>query len=123
MGGRGAKIGIKKRIEGASHATIHDDKIYKYYLSPEKKHYSEFISVGYTVEKAELLKKDLLKGLLYNEVTEYKRTETGYIKAVVDMELGVTEKKMFRTVWGKAEGEEYYKNVTCYRIQKKKRKK
>lgn len=123
MGGRGAKIGIKKRIEGASHATIHDDKIYKFYLNPVKKHYKEFAAVGYTIDNAEQLRKDLLQGLLDNEVVEYKRSETGYTKAIVEMELGVTQKKMFRTVWGKEEGEQYFRNVTGHRIHKKKGKK
>ncbi|WP_072682818.1 DUF6883 domain-containing protein [Holdemania sp. Marseille-P2844] len=120
MGGRGAKIGIKKQIEGASHATIHDDKIYKYYLNPVQKHYQEFAAVGYTMENAEQLRKDMLKGLLGNEVTEYKRSETGYTKAIVDMELGVTEKKLFRTVWGKDKEEQYFRNITAHRIKKKK---
>lgn len=122
MGGRGASIGIKKKIPNVSKITVHDDKIYKYYLNEEKEHFKNFKDVGYTKENGEQLRKDLLNGLKSNPVHEYIREETGYQKAIVYMELGVDKKRQFKTVWGKKKDELYYKNVSAYRYSSKRKK-
>lgn len=116
FGGRGASLGIKSQIPSPDKASIHDDKIYKYYLNEEKEHYHEFVEAGYTKENGEQLRRDMLDGLKNNPVHEYIRTDTGYQKAIVYMELGINKKKLFKTVWGKSKDERYYRNVTAYRF-------
>lgn len=122
FGGRGASLGVKKRISNPSKITIHDDKIYKYYLNEEKEHYQEFVDVGYTKEKGEQLRNDMLSGLKTNPVHEYIREDTGYQKAIVYMELGIDKKRQFRTVWGKSKNEKYYRNISAYRFSSKRKK-
>ncbi len=43
------------------HCYIPNEKIELYLLNPEKKHFFEFYSVGYTAHSCEILKRDLEK--------------------------------------------------------------
>ena len=121
-GGRGQSIGISKRIPDVSNVTVSDNKIYNFYLNESQKHFLNFQQVGYTKEDGELLRKDMLEGLKNNEVHEYIREKTGYQKAVVFMKLGKTEKKQFKTIWGKKKEDKYYTNVSAYRYSEKRKK-
>lgn len=122
FGGRGAKIGIKSAVPHSSKAIVNDDKIYKYYLQEGREHYKEFYDVGYRKENGEQLRQDLINGLMNNPAEMYERDETGYQKAIVYMELGIDKKRQFKTVWGKKDGEKYFKNVTAYRYSSKRKK-
>lgn len=116
MGGRGAAAGFATRIPGADKAYIPDKKVVNFLLDPEKKHYKEFAAVGYSKEDPEKLKNDLLEGLKQNEAKIYEPNERGNTAFEVNMTLGVTAKKRFRTAWQIDKGTDFPRFVTAYRI-------
>lgn len=118
MGGRGASSGIVHRAPNYSKATIAEPKITKYLLDPSQKHYMEFVDVGYSKDKPERLKADLLKGLSKNEAEITKPNAHGDIGITVYMKLGVTKKKTFRTGWQIDKGTNFPRFVTAYRYDK-----
>lgn len=116
MGGRGALSGFVNSVPNADRATIADGKIMKYLLDPEKAHYPEFIAVGYSRDDPERLRQDLLSELRKNPATVYGSNGFSVVSFEVDMMLGVTRKKKFRTVWQVNVGTDYPRFVTAYRI-------
>lgn len=119
MGGRGSSSGIIRRVPNAKNATIADSKITQFLLMPGKKHYAEFISVGYSENNPEQLQIDLLNGLMYNSAKEYKTNEYGNKVYEVDMILGITKKKKFRTGWQIDKGSTHPRFITAHRIGEK----
>ena len=75
-------------------------KISHYMLEEGKKHYREFFNVGYTEENSLLLKYDIAKQYDMKKAFDFG---TGYkepnVTFSIFMDLGVTKKKRFRTVW------------------------
>ena len=69
-------------------------------LEEGKKHYREFFNVGYTEENSLLLKYDIAKQYDMKKAFDFG---TGYkepnVTFIIFMDLGVTKKKRFRTVW------------------------
>lgn len=116
MGGRGASSGFISKVPNAERATIADSKITKYLLAPDKKHYAEFVSVGYTKDNPERLKRDLLNGLSENSAKVYDANSYGNVSFEVDMMLGVTRKAKFRTGWIIEKGKTNPRFVTAHRI-------
>lgn len=116
MGGRGAAAGFVARIPSADKAYIHDNKVVKFLLDPEKKHYQEFVAVGYTKEDPAKLKNDLIEGLKRNGAKIYATNEHGNTSFEVDMTLGVTAKKRFRTAWQIDKGTDFPRFITAHRI-------
>ena len=116
MGGRGAGAGFATRIPGADKAYIPDKKVVNFLLDPEKKHYQEFVAVGYSKEDPAKLKNDLLEGLKHNEAKIYATNEHGNTPIEVDMTLGVTVKKKFRTAWQIDKGTDSPRFITAHRI-------
>lgn len=116
MGGRGAASGIMSSAPNAERATIADGKITKYLLDPAKKHYSEFIAVGYSKDNPDRLKRDLLAGLRKNPAKVYSANVHGNRAIEVDMMLGVTRKEKFRTGWQIDNGTDYPRFITAHRI-------
>lgn len=119
MGGRGASSGIVHRMPNYKNATIAEPKITKYCLDPDKKHYKEFIDVGYSKDAPEQLKQDLLNGLAENEAEGTFPNEHGDRSFSVYMELGVTKKKIFKTVWQIDKGTTHPKFITAFRVKHK----
>ena len=109
---------IKNRIKTIDNAPfyIHKDKIIHFLLEPEKKHSKDFFDVGYTVKDSLLLKYDILKQVDEKNVVNirpgHKEPE---IKFSIFMDLGVTKKKRFRTVWQIDKPGDIPKIVTAYR--------
>lgn len=99
MGGRGSFSGFVDTVQNAERATIADSKISNYLLDPTKKHYAEFVAVGYSQADPERLKRDLLNGLKSNKAKTFGPNASGARTFEVDVELGVTHKKKFRTIW------------------------
>ncbi len=81
------------------HCYIPNEKIELYLLNPEKKHFFEFYSVGYTAHSCEILKRDLEKQFSMEYSCDYRESYDGSISFSVFMMLGITMKKRFRTVW------------------------
>lgn len=116
MGGRGAVSGFVNRVPNAKNAVIADAKITKFLLAPNQKHYDEFVSVGYSADKPEQLKSDLLRGLTENEAKEYVANAHGDRSFEVDMMLGVDRKAKFRTAWQIDNGTITPRFITAHRI-------
>lgn len=121
MGSRGAKSGIINRVPNANNATIADGKITNWLLSPDKKHYQDFVDVGYSKDKPERLRKDLLNGIKNNEAMEHETNEHGEKTYNVDMLLGVTKKRKFRTGWQIDKGSAVPRLVTAFKIGAKRK--
>lgn len=119
MGGRGALSGTVHRTPNYEKATIAESKITKYCLDPTKKHYREFINVGYSKDNPKQLEKDLLRGLSENEAEVFSPNSYGNISITVYMKLGVTTKKMFKTAWQIDKGTNFPRFITAYRNDKK----
>ena len=104
------------RVPGAEKAVIPDNKIVRFLLDPEKKHYKEFVAVGYSKKDPDRLKRDLLEGLVTNTAQAYEANEHGASAFHVDMFLGVTRKARFRTAWQIDKDKDYPRFITAHRI-------
>ncbi len=109
---------VEKRKNGAIiKPYIPDDKIDKWLLNPNTKHYIDFISVGYSAAYPERLAKDISLAFAYEKAVKSRETKFGESFAVETF-LGVTEKKLFRTVWMiRNENPSEASFVTAYRIR------
>lgn len=116
MGGRGAVSGFVNKVPNADSATIADSKITKFLLDPTKKHYAEFVAVGYSKDDPERLKRDLLEGLPNSGAKMYEVNAQGDRSFEVDMILGVTRKAKFRTAWQIDKGSDSPRFITAHRI-------
>lgn len=116
MGGRGASSGFINRVPNAKNAVIADNKITKFLLAPNQKHYDEFVAVGYSENNPEQLRHDLLDGLANNTAKEYETNAHGDKAYEVDMILGVDRKAKFRTAWQIDKGSENPRFITAHRI-------
>ena len=121
MGGRGAPSGFVGRVPNFNKATIADEKITKFLLSPTGKHYTEFVAVGYSANDPDKLKQDLLNGLSNNIAKEYGLNSHGERAFEVDMLLGVTYKTAFRTAWQIDKGSDAPRFITAHRLGRKRK--
>lgn len=90
-------------------------KITSYLLKPGTHHYQEFIDVGYTDDDCEKLFADIAGNYLEELRIEETVTPFGATSFSIMMELGVTEKRTFRTVWERKKTDEMAKLITAYR--------
>lgn len=120
MGSRGAKSGIVNRLPNYKNAIIEDSKITNFLLKPGKKHYNNFVEVGYTQGDAKRLRKEILEGLRKNKAIEYETNEHGEKAYEVDMILGVTSKELFVTGWQFDKGAKYPRFITAFMRKDKK---
>ena len=92
-----------------------EDKIKKYLLKPGAKHSREFFDVGYSVADSEKLNSDIDEQ--YDESKSYdKRTlPDGTKRYSIDMDLGITKKRPFQTVWQVDPGFEKARFITAHR--------
>lgn len=75
------------------------DKIYKFLLLPGAKHSEDFFNVGYTVENAGRLLRDIENQFDTNKAVDKKFLSDGVEKFSIFMQLGVNKTRRFRTVW------------------------
>lgn len=109
------------RISVDSKIIIPNAKIDSYYLKPGTTHHHEFADVGYSIFKSDILKSDLINGLKENDIIETKIDNFGKTRIIVNMHLGVTKKKPFKTIWVYEVDIDSYRNISAYRISEKKK--
>ena len=80
---------------------IPSDKIKKFLLSPGAKHSSEFFAVGYMESDYEQLFYDIELEFDISKAIDIKKNADGTEDFSIFMNLGVSNKKRFRTVWRK----------------------
>lgn len=95
---KSGKSGIIKLSEKFE---IPQDKIKKFLLSPGAKHADEYFDVGYKESDYERLFDDIESNFDTSKITDVKKSSDGTENFSIFMDLGVTSKKRFRTVWRK----------------------
>ncbi len=99
--------------------SIHSDKIYNYLLKSNTEHYKEFKDVGFNEANVDQLLDQLFIGFakgdrVYDRDNKYLH-ENFYIR----IDLGVENKKNFKTVWGVQRKGDKPKFITAYRNNEK----
>lgn len=77
---------------------VEDNKISGFFLNPESKHGNEFLSVGYSADRPDVLRNDLLEALRTCERIPEKATAYGE-RFSMDAMLGVTKRRNFQLIW------------------------
>ena len=77
---------------------VEDKKLTGFFLNADSKHGNEFLSVGYSSDKPDELKRDLLEALITSERDPMGETEFGE-RFSIDALLGVTKKRNFQLIW------------------------
>lgn len=108
---KSGKSGIIKNKE----CEIAPDKINKFFLKPNAKHSREFFDVGYKPTDFELLDNDLKECFDYSKAVDKVVNDDGVERFSIFTELGVNEKKRFRTVWQKDTPESTPRIITAHR--------
>nr|DAI45386.1 MAG TPA: hypothetical protein [Caudoviricetes sp.] len=88
--------GMLKSMKGF---VIHPCKLGDFCLKPGAKHAQEFLDVGYESGDAYMLFRDFELGFDMGNAIDIVRTQTGSTRFSIPMLLGVTQKRIFRTVW------------------------
>lgn len=109
------EVGTVQILPNANEASISDNKITKYCLNSEQKHSKEFFDVGYRQTDGDLLKADVRRGLQMNSAKLSDKSTDEVKKYTVDMVLGITKKKTFRTIWWN-DSENGFRLITAHRI-------
>lgn len=105
----------KRGIIKSKECEIAPDKINKFFLKPNAKHSREFFDVGYKSTDFELLNKDLKACFDYSKAVDKVVLDNGAERFSIFTELGVNEKKRFRTVWQKDTPESTPRIITAHR--------
>ena len=79
--------------------TVDDRKFSSWCLKPGTDHADEFFSLGYKPSDADRLFRDIEKGFDLGKKQDSVRINKNKEKFSIPMSLGVTAKKLFRTVW------------------------
>nr|UWH96878.1 MAG: minor capsid protein 2 [Bacteriophage sp.] len=95
--------------------TISPDKINKFFLKPGAKHAQEFFDVGYSENDFERLNRDLKACFDYRNAVDIKVSQNGVEKFSIFTDLGVGNKKRFRTVWQKDTPDSTPRIITAHR--------
>jgi hypothetical protein len=106
---------LKSDIIKSKKCEIAPDKINKFFLKPNAKHSREFFDVGYKPTDFELLNKDLKACFDYSKAVDKVVSDNGVERFSIFTELGVNEKKRFRTVWQKDTPESIPRIITAHR--------
>lgn len=86
-----------------------------YFLKEGAKHADQFFNVGYTADDVLQLRYDMAKQFDMSKATNFSTNEKGQEKFRIYMELGVTEKKRFRTAWQKDTPDSLPRIITAFR--------
>nr|DAH77328.1 MAG TPA: hypothetical protein [Caudoviricetes sp.] len=106
---------VKSDIIKSKECEIAPDKINKFFLKPNAKHSRDFFDVGYKPTDFELLNKDLKECFDYSKAVDKVVSDNGVERFSIFTELGVNEKKRFRTVWQKDTPESTPRIITAHR--------
>ena len=90
-------------------------KIKDYLLKPGSRHAQEFFDVGYTPFDVEKLNRDIDTLFDASRITDKRSSEGGKERFSIFMELGVSVKKRFRTVWQKDTPDAKPRFITAHR--------
>lgn len=112
------KDGVYQSSKGFS---CKEDKMSGWCLNPEKKHYPEFAEVGYKPEDGQLLMSDIHNGFDQSKAIPLDSGPHCKEKFAILMDLGVTEKRNFVTVWAIENKGEQPKFVTAHRENPKRK--
>ena len=99
--------------------TIAEPKISQYLLKPEAKHAAEFFDAGYSEADTERLNLDIYQQFDESLKEDVRILDNGTEAFSIFMELGTTDKKMFRTVWQREPGSEKPRFITAHREERK----
>ena len=105
---------INKDVQQEEHFVVQPDKINKFLLKPGAKHSKEFFDVGYSTDDYIKLYEDIasqfdMKKAKYDEKSKFGR---GFS---MDMQLGITKKRTFKTVWQIDKEGDKPRLITAYR--------
>lgn len=78
---------------------IHPDKISKFLLKKDAKHYKDFADVGYDPSDPQRLHDDIVKNYSDDKIEDRTETKGGAVKYNVRMDLGVSKVRPFITGW------------------------
>lgn len=104
---------------------IHQNKIMRYCLNPEKPHYEEFLQVGYRPRKgymsyeSKLLAMNIEEGFDISKAVEWEKDDKGVESFCIYMNLGFNGGKRFKTVWQIDKPGSQPRLITAYRRSKK----
>lgn len=113
--GSGVDKSVESDIIRNKECEIAPDKINKFFLKPNAKHSREFFDVGYKPTDFELLDNDLKECFDYSKAVDKVVNDDGVERFSIFTELGVNEKKRFRTVWQKDTPESTPRIITAHR--------
>lgn len=99
--------------------TIAEPKISQYLLKPDAKHAAEFFDAGYSETDPERLNLDIYQQFDESLKEDIRILDDGTEAFSIFMELGTTDKKMFRTVWQREPGSEKPRFITAHREERK----
>ena len=99
--------------------TIAEPKISQYLLKPDAKHAAEFFDAGYSETDTERLNLDIYQQFDESLKEDVRILDDGTEAFSIFMELGTTDKKMFRTVWQREPGSEKPRFITAHREERK----
>ena len=99
--------------------TIAEPKISQYLLKPDAKHAAEFFDAGYSEADTERLNLDIYQQFDESLKEDVRILDDGTEAFSIFMELGTTDKKMFRTVWQREPGSEKPRFITAHREERK----
>ena len=94
---------------------IIDKKINSFCLLPGAKHAEDFFDVGYKPGDTDLLRNDMSNAFDYKKAVDKKISSDNVEKFSIFMDLGVSQKKRFRTVWQKDTPESIPRLITAHR--------
>lgn len=95
--------------------SVHEDKLKKYCLNPERPHAKEFFLAGYSSDNAQRLFQDMRDQFDISKAIDRKEnSERGAEKFSIPMVLGGASKYTFRTVWANDGPEGMSRFITAY---------
>lgn len=97
---------------------IAEPKISRFLLKPGAKHSAEFFNVGYTEQDSLALNADIYRQFDEAAKVDVRVSEDGTESFSIFMELGMTKKKRFRTVWQRDPGSDKPRFITAHREDK-----
>lgn len=91
-----------------------------YFLKPEAEHSEDFFYVGYTQDNPLQLRYDIAQQFDMEKAVENTINKRGEEKFSIFMNLGVTKKRRFRTVWQIDPNSDKPRIITAHRENDKK---
>ncbi|WP_432643218.1 DUF6883 domain-containing protein [Acidaminococcus sp.] len=120
MGGRGQNYSIVKRLPNFKCAIVPRNKLKNYILNPGKSPDKAkfFASIGYNMRNWERFMADVKKKVRTNKALKYRTDKYGQTEYQVNMQIGITRKRMVATGWVVRKGSSKPQFVTAYQNKK-----